>query len=86
MLLDIHSSNTDRTHLLKEAIPISSQAFLFILTYVCESLRSPTMTTASPGTCSEEAPREFDKRRGRSWTPGGQVLHGVVAQCRRFIY
>mmetsp|Transcript_23899 Transcript_23899/g.56946 ORF Transcript_23899/g.56946 Transcript_23899/m.56946 type:complete len:294 (-) Transcript_23899:58-939(-) len=34
----------------KEAIPTSSQAFFFILTYVCESFRSPTITTASPGT------------------------------------
>mmetsp|Transcript_39001 Transcript_39001/g.54183 ORF Transcript_39001/g.54183 Transcript_39001/m.54183 type:complete len:255 (+) Transcript_39001:295-1059(+) len=34
----------------KEAIPTSAHFFRFILTYVWESLRIPTMTTAKPGT------------------------------------
>jgi len=32
-----------------DVIPASSHAFFFDRTYVCESLRSPTSTTASPG-------------------------------------
>lgn len=31
--------------------PISAQAFFFMRTYVAESFRSPTRTTARPGTC-----------------------------------
>jgi hypothetical protein len=34
----------------KDAMPTSSQALRFMRTYVCESLRSPTITTAKPGT------------------------------------
>lgn len=40
---------TALTHRLKEVMPTSSHAFLFIRTYVCESFRSPTMMTARPG-------------------------------------
>mmetsp|Transcript_45473 Transcript_45473/g.117829 ORF Transcript_45473/g.117829 Transcript_45473/m.117829 type:complete len:208 (-) Transcript_45473:244-867(-) len=33
-----------------DTMPTSSHAFFFMRTYVCESFRSPTITTASPGT------------------------------------
>lgn len=35
----------------KDTMPHSSQPFFLLLTYACESLRSPTSTTASPGLC-----------------------------------
>lgn len=38
-----------------DTIPASSHAFFLLRTYVSESLRPPTSTTASPGTCRDQA-------------------------------
>ena len=43
----------------KDAMPTSSHAFRLLLTYVSESPRLPTRTTARPGTCKLVQPSQY---------------------------
>ena len=66
----------------KDSIPASAHAFFFERTYVSESLRSPTSTTARPGTLSVLSFIAATFARTSSRTVSAMALPSMIAASR----
>ena len=67
----------------KDSIPASAHAFFFERTYVSESLRSPTSTTARPGTLSVLSFIAATFARTSSRTVSAMALPSMIAASAR---